>query len=596
MLPLFFRRTEFLVVAILAIASVVAAWAVPRPVPAAFSVAIPVVWGCLFLYPPSRLAAWWAWRQVERAAPRVEDRRALGLVLLLAFGLLIWGLDWGLIEHSWAADELRPDWARDVLHRGLSSGWCDKYPWMHYAVLAIPVSAFDIADRYAILASGSPASWAAQLALMRVVSVLMGLGTLVAAYLCGVELIGARRAVLGPLALLLTPVFVFYGKTANLDVPSLCWFGWALVAFLRIVRINRLPDYVWLGVAAAGAVATKDQAYANLGLLALAIIIVQARRQASPKWWGKLRSALVDSRVLAAGVAAVLASVVFHNLAFNFGGFVSHIKVLSTLGDLAIVPRTAAGYVELTGRTVALFRWSLGWPLFVMAVAGVASALARKDRRWWLWLLLPPLSFHLTFTWVTLYVCDRYLFGGDFVLALFAGAACADLIEAVRWRPAARLAVAVSFVYALLYASSVNVMMNLDARHAARRWISAHADERTVIALVGRSYMPRLDPPIRATVVNASLDEVTRVAPDLVVLNARFAQRFERASSPEGRELMRALEDGSLGFAEAFRYRTPIPAWALLQYEAPFLGSGESGVTNLDKINPEMVIYRRRHP
>jgi len=590
------RRTEFLVVAILAMASVVTAWAVPRPVPAALSVAIPVVWGCLFLYPPSRLAAWWAWRQVERAAPRVEDRRALGLVLLLAFGLLIWGLDWGLIDHSWAADELRPDWVRDVLHQGLSSGWYDKYPWMHYAVLAIPVSAFELADRYGILASGSPASWATQLALMRVVSVLMGLGTLVAAYLCGVELVGARRAVLGALALLLTPVFLYYGKTANLDVPSLCWFGWALVAFLRILRTNRLPDYVWLGIAAAGSVATKDQAYANLGLLALAVIIVQARRQASPTWWGKLGSALVDSRVLAAGVAAVLASVVFHNLAFNFGGFVSHIKLLSTMNDMAAVPRTAAGYAELTGTSVALFRWSLGWPLFVMAVVGVASGVARRDRRWWLWLLLPPVSFHLAFTWVTLYVFDRFLLGGIFVFALFAGAACADLLEAGRWRRVRMFAVAGSFVYALLYASSINVMMNLDARKAARSWVYAHASEDTTVAVVGRSYMPYLGPPPKVVIVDAAPEDIRRAAPDLVVLNARFAQRYRLGSSSAGRALLRGLDDGSLGYAEAFRYRAPIPAWALLQYEAPFRGSGESPITNLDKVNPEMVIYQRRDP
>jgi len=80
----------------------------------------------------------------------------------------------------------------------------------------------------------------------------MALGTLVAAYLCGVEMIGARRAACAPLALLLTPLFVYYGKMANLDMPALCWFAWAMVAFLRIQRGGQLRDYVWLGIAAAG--------------------------------------------------------------------------------------------------------------------------------------------------------------------------------------------------------------------------------------------------------------------------------------------------------------------------------------------------------
>ena len=120
------RRAEVFAVSVLAFASVAAAWALPRPMPAAVALAIPVAWASLFLYVPARAAGWWAWREVVRAAPRPEDRRAFGHVLLLAFALLIWGLDWGLTDSSWAADELRPDWVRDVLRQGFGSGWYDR--------------------------------------------------------------------------------------------------------------------------------------------------------------------------------------------------------------------------------------------------------------------------------------------------------------------------------------------------------------------------------------------------------------------------------------------------------------------------------------
>jgi 4-amino-4-deoxy-L-arabinose transferase-like glycosyltransferase len=417
---------------------------------------------------------------------------------------------------------------------------------------------------------------------MRAVSVLMGLGTLIAAYLCGVELVGARRAALAPLALLLTPLFVYYGKTANLDIPSLCWFGFAMVAYVRILRGGGLRDYIRLGVAAAASVATKDQAYANLALLALAVVAITARRESAGR------------RILAAAAAALVASAIFHNLLFNFPGFVAHVRLLSTLGDLAIVPRTAAGYARLAGMTLALFRWSFGWPLFALTAFGVAGAVARAKRRWWLWLLAVPVSFFLFFTCVTRYVNDRYLFGGVFVLALFAGAAIADVLEASRWRPLARSIAAASCVYALLYAASIDVMMSLDARHATRRWVAANSGAETAVALVGGDYMPVVDPPARTVIVNGSVDAVIRAAPDLVVLNARLAGRFERASRPDGRVLLRALEEGTLGYDEVFRYRAPIPAWALLQYEGPIRGAEESLLTNLDKVNPEMVVYRRR--
>jgi hypothetical protein len=148
--------------------------------------------------------------------------------------------------------------------------------------------------------------------------------------------------------------------------------------------------------------------------------------------------------------------------------------------------------------------------------------------------------------------------------------------------------------YALLYASSINVMMSLDARRAVKAWVAGSTDARSVVGLIGRSYMPRIDPPALVITVEPEVEAVRKAPPDLLILNARFARRFEQARAPEGRALLRALEDGSLGYDEAFRYRARVPAWALLQYEAPFRGSGESPLTNLDKVNPEMVVYRRR--
>jgi hypothetical protein len=114
------------------------------------------------------------------------------------------------------------------------------------------------------------------------------------------------------------------------------------------------------------------------------------------------------------------------------------------------------------------------------------------------------------------------------------------------------------------------------------------------VGLLGRSYMPRIEPPARTVIVEARTDAVSQASPDLLVVNARFAERFEQARDPQGRALLRALEDRSLGYEEAFRYRAAIPAWAVLQYEAPFRGRSESPLTNLDKVNPEMVVYRRQ--
>jgi hypothetical protein len=224
----------------------------------AAAVAVPFLAACLLLYVPVRLAARWAWRQVQAAAPDPADRRALALILLVAAGLLTWGMGWGLVGDSWAPDELRPDHVRDALRQGFSNGWYDKYPLMHYMVLGLPVSAFSLADALGVLPADGLPSTGAQLAIMRLASVVMSLGALVAAFLCGAELRGPRTGLFATVLLLLTPVFLYYGKVANLDAPALCWFGLAMVAFLRILRHHRREDYVLLGAAAAAAVATKD--------------------------------------------------------------------------------------------------------------------------------------------------------------------------------------------------------------------------------------------------------------------------------------------------------------------------------------------------
>jgi hypothetical protein len=300
----------------------------------------------------------------------------------------------------------------------------------------------------------------------------------------------------------------------------------------------------------------------------------------------------MNRNLLAGAAASLVAFAIFHNVVFNAGGVLEHFRLLSTLGDLAIVPRTAAGYADMTTLSVRLFRFALGWPFAILALAGLFEAVRRPERRWWLWFLLVPVSFHVAFTWVTLYVNDRYLFPGLFVMALFAGAAIADLVESRRGRGLARGMAIAAVGYSLLHAASVNVMMDLDARDDATAWLAREAPAGARIVLVG-SYEPAVFPPLRAIRPRASVDAVLGAGAEFVVLNWRFAQRYLDTRSPDGRDLLAALEDGSLGYLEVYRHRGQLPAWAVLQYDPEFSRARESTWTNLDKINPEVRIYRR---
>jgi hypothetical protein len=238
-----------------------------------------------------------------------------------------------------------------------------------------------------------------------------------------------------------------------------------------------------------------------------------------------------------------------HNALFNWRGVIDHFRLLSTLGDLAIVPRTLGGYLEMTAMTATLYRFALGWPLLVLALLGVITAARRPERRWWLWMLLVPVSFHLTFTFVTLYVNDRYLFGGLFVLSLFAGSAMADLFEAKRWPLAVRFAIAGALTYSLLMAASVNVMMNLDSRRQVRAWLDVNAPEGAGVGLVGM-YGPSPEQSVRGLPLRATVAEIQQWQPDYIAINARFAHFvFHIAVFGVGKIYLRQQEkppDGSL--------------------------------------------------
>jgi len=218
--------------------------------------------------------------------------------------------------------------------------------------------------------------------------------------------------------------------------------------------------------------------------------------QPSPTWSGRLGRALVDSKLWMGAAAAVGASAVLHNMIFNFSGFVAHVEELVGYGPSCRSFRRRLRATTNSPANRRAVRAGHGMGLVRGRAVRVVVAAVRKDRRCWLWLLFVPLSFHLAYTWATRNVHDRYLYGGVFVLTIFAGASLADLVEAGRRTRPARLLAGALTAYSLLYAVSINVMMTRDARYEARQWVHRHARNGTKVGLLGAGeYMPVIEPP-----------------------------------------------------------------------------------------------------
>lgn len=521
-------------------------------------------------------------------------RLALGAVLGASILLDAWGLGWGLAgDYSWAPDELLPAAVRVGLQQRFSGGWHEKYGPFHYAVLAAAYEPVFLARRAGLLrADGAELDRALALA-GRLVSLLMATGTVWLVARIGGELGDAGAGILAAALLALGATFVFYAKTANLDEPYLFWFALSLLFYARLLDRHRMRDYVLFAASAAAAIATKDQAY---GLYVLTVPVVAAalhghrRAQGDRRWL----TTLTDPRLVIAVGVGIVVLIVLDNVVFNPEGFVAHLRVIAGPAShpFRMFPNDLAGHLALMHQTARHVAFAMGLPAFLLGAAGVAIALARpREHRRWLLLLVPPLSYDLTFLHVVLYGYDRFVLPFCLVLALFGGRLLArGLRSAPPLRTAAVVLAAAVFSYSLVYAASVDLLLTRDSRYAVERWLAGNVPPGALVGAVGPlEYLPRLDG-LRWRRLGPSVARLVQVRPDYVVLNADYAARADPGTGE--RELYDGLFAGRLGYRLALRERAP-PGWSLIDPAA--LGRDEPGriFSNLDKVDPEICVFLR---
>jgi hypothetical protein len=393
---------------------------------------------------------------------------------------------------------------------------------------------------------------------------------------------------------LVTP-FVYYAKTANLDVPYLFWFAISLVFYLRVLQQMALRDFIGLAACATLAVCTKDQAYGLFLLMPVAVIqrLWRLHRDAGRR--SPLIDALFDRRLLSAAGVALVLFVVTHNLVFNASGFRDHVQLI--IGPASETYRdfepTLSGRLSLFRLSVHIVVMAWGWPMCLVSVAGLVLALATPaHRRVALWLVVPVVSYYAGFIDVVLYNYDRFMLPVCLVLSLFGGLAfdrflAANTASAWRWVCACG-----AFACTLLYAATVDVVMLRDSRYTVEHWLSSHVTGGDVVGYVfPQQYYPRLESFNTNTI--SSIAELQQQQPTYYVLNADYA-RSEPSNSPIG-QLIAGLQGGQLGYRLAFRYRHPSPWPWLPGAPRDLMGDRtEEPITSvLRHINPVYEVFQK---
>jgi hypothetical protein len=497
------------------------------------------------------------------------------LLLIAGFALNLVPLWWGLPGYpTWAPDELQ---ATAVLHPGQ---WPLKYPPFHRQLLTPILRPLDAALR----ATGMETEFVARIAILqavaRAVSLLMGTALIWLTYRYGRLLVDRRSALLGAAVVAFSPPFVYYAKTANLDTPYVFWFTVSLIFLLRAALDGRMRDHLLFGVAAALAVATKDQAYALYLAAPLPLILGHWRRRSPADGVGPLRRLLAYRGLWAAIAAGAVVLIAIFRLPFELDRFLEHVRLITgpkSAGFRTFEP-TWVGHAQMLGRAVSNFGFALGLPWLVAFVVGGLLAL-RERRRAWLVASVGALGigYYLGFVGVIGYHYVRFFLPLVVLAAPIAAWGLMQALDRPRWRRAVPVLIALALLFQVVRAVSVDAAMLRDSRRAAEELLADQALRPTLGIGRGNALPYGVDHVDWGSVGTRGCGAV-RGAHRSLVVNATDLR------SEEEQDWFDSIASGQLGFDEVAR----------LPERSGVRGLRLAGVdSNFALLNPDLRILAR---
>jgi 4-amino-4-deoxy-L-arabinose transferase-like glycosyltransferase len=406
----------------------------------------------------------------------------------------------------------------------------------------------------------------------------MGMGIVILLYRLGSDLFDPLSGAFAALAVALSAPFVYYAKTANLEVPLLFWFLLSYLFFLRMEGRGELRDYLGFTLAAVLAMGTKDQAFAFY-ILPLAVFAIHRVREE-----GSFPRFLSDRRILLSILTGILSFLAIHNVVFNYRGFVHHFEeILWARGHYSLFEGTLAHQFAMLRQTLRHLGFTLGWPFLMAGGLGLVLALREERlRRSTLWTLLFGASYYLFFIVPVLSTWLRYALPLAALLSLYAGFFCSRLFRRGSW---ARALVGIALLYSLGRALSLTALLLRDTRYEAERWLREHASRGEVVGYMGPEYyLPRLHE-FSAKRLRATDTVLERESPDFLVVNPDYASRFEPGTREHA--LFSRLSSGRTryGLVYSLAPREGGPPGSLLDFDGI--------LANLSKVSPPIQIYQR---
>ena len=434
-------------------------------------------------------------------------RSPLFWILCGAALLRLAGLFWGLpASDGWDDDGVAPRNFLVGIAQTYTPGSYFTYPPFHMLLLAVPTAPGWLAALFnapalapqAVIAEMIQVPYMTYFAVVaRLVSIAMSLGTIYLVARMTETVAGRRAGLFAGGALALNAALTYYGQVTNLDGPYLFWSALSLWGWMRVI-VEHEPRHIrWAALAAAAAVATKDQAY---GVFLLSVPLALAAWFAFDRWARKHWRSVVTQTLLWSAVALV-ALLAIDGALTNPSGFATRLAFLTGPAS-----RDYAEYLnDWSGRTALLADMWRYFPRYYPSAVLLLAALDvvlhvqrfKEDHGRFVAGLMPLLaavSFTIAFNFVALRSEVRFLLPQSVFLAVYIGIAAGELVclrpSWARW--AGRSLVLAIALLAFYHCAGVTAAFVNDPRYDAERWLKENVRAGDTIDAYGLNvYLPR---------------------------------------------------------------------------------------------------------
>ena len=423
---------------------------------------------------------------------------ALVLLLVIAFGLRIWGVWFGL-PHIFHNDE-----GFEII-RALRLGTGDfdftRVGKGGYFYLLFLEYGFLFAGLYSFGVIGSPADFGEYFVqdpsvfylIGRSTTAIIGTITVYLVYVLGREAYSARAGLIAGALLAVNVLHAYLSHLTTVDVPMTCLVVATLYFGIKISQDGRPKDY-WLAALLA-AMATSTKLPALLVLVPLVIAHCYFVKSSN----GPASRYLVDKYLLQSiGIFLVAYIIASPGILVHFdkvfwgtvGEFIKGVDPKSTDPEIIMAQETVRASMNLYAYYWTVIRESMSWPVFLVCLAGLAYAFWQRRAADVILGTFPVLIYIVMSSSTDSHpFFPRYIIPAVPLLAVMGGRLLDDLIRrsgVARGGVVATIAIIALSILPVSEIVASNVLMTKkDTRAVAKEWVDQHIAEGSKIFIEG---------------------------------------------------------------------------------------------------------------